>query len=325
MSGTGGFQTQVEDQPQQAVAGDFATQNPYFSVKAGPGGLVAGGPSGVSVGRFAWTYPPDDVDGSPTIVQNFGAGPVAGFVHREQQGLITQYLSFAGNVVQPGFQMALMSGGDFWVVNDGTTTAQIGMKAFAFLATGKVAFAAAGTVFGGASATGSSVAAETFQIAGSLSDDVLTVTGVNSGTVYPGASITGTGVATGTQIVSQISGTPGGIGTYYVNVGGQAPTGAVTINGTYGLLTIGTLVGSTPFAVGDQLTGSGVVAGTFVTANVSGAGGSGGTMVVNNNAVVSSTTITASAAIETPWWAVSTGIAGALVSITDHMSSQLSG
>ena len=325
MSNSGGFQQQVEDQPAVAVAGNFSTQNPYFNVKAGPGGLVAGGPSGVQTGRFAWTYPPADVDGSPTIVQNYGAGPVAGFVGNFQQGLITQYLSYAGQTIQPGFQMFLFSGGDFWVENDGTTTAQIGQKAFAFLATGKVAFAAAGTAFGGASATGSSVAAETFQITGSLSDDVLTVSAVGSGTVYPGSTIAGTGIATGTQIVSQISGSIGGVGTYYVNVAGQAPTGSNTINGTYGLLTIGTLVGTTDFAVGDEITGSSVVSGTFITANVTGSGGSGGTMVVNNNTVVSSTTITASAAVETPWYADSTGIAGALVSITDHMSSQLSG
>jgi hypothetical protein len=323
MSGTGGFQTQVEDQPQQAVAGDFSTQNPYFSVKAGPGGLVAGGPSGVSVGRFAWTYPPMDVDGSPTIVQNFGAGPVAGFVSRHQQGLITQYLSYAGMVIQPGFQMDLKSGGDFWVVNNGTTTAQIGQKAFAYLATGLVAFAAAGTVFGGASATGSSIAAQTFQIVGTLSDDILTVTAVNSGTVVAGGTIAGTGIATGTQIVSQISGSIGGIGQYYVNIGGQAATGSETINGTYGVLTIGTATGT--FAVGDEITGTNVVAGTFITANLTGTGGTGGTMVVNNNTVVTSTTITASAAVETPWYADSTGIVGALVSITDHMSSQLSG
>jgi hypothetical protein len=45
MSGTGGFQTSTTDQPAFAVAGDFASQNPYFTFDAGPGGLVAG-PSG---------------------------------------------------------------------------------------------------------------------------------------------------------------------------------------------------------------------------------------------------------------------------------------
>jgi hypothetical protein len=38
MSGTGGFQTSTTDQPAFAVAGDFASQNPYFTFDAGPGG-----------------------------------------------------------------------------------------------------------------------------------------------------------------------------------------------------------------------------------------------------------------------------------------------
>ena len=38
MSGTGGFQTQIYNQPAVAVAGDFASQNPFFTLDAGPGG-----------------------------------------------------------------------------------------------------------------------------------------------------------------------------------------------------------------------------------------------------------------------------------------------
>lgn len=322
MSGTGGFQTQAFNQPAMAVAGNFATQNPYFSLKAGPGGLVAG-PGGVSTGLFAWVTPPFDIDGGPTVAQNFGAGPVAGFVSNHQQALNTTYLANAGQTIPVGFQMDIKSGGDFWVVNAGTTTAQIGQKAFAFLATGKVAFAAAGAVFGGASATGSTVTPETFSVTGSLANNVLTVTNVGSGTVYPGSTISGTGIATGTQIQSQLTGTAGGVGTYAVSVGGQASTGSITVSGTYGLLTIGTATGT--FAVGDEITGTSVVAGTFITANVSGSGGTGGTMVVNNNTNVSSTTITASSAVETPWYAVSSAVVGGLVAISDHYSAQLAG
>jgi hypothetical protein len=320
MSGTSGFQVQAYNQPVMAIEGDFSSQNPYFTYDAGPGGLVAGS-GGVHTGYFGWAYPPDDPDGTPTIVQNYGYGPVSGFVFRNMNALITQYLANAGEIIQPGFQMGLMTGGDYWVTNNGTTTAERGQKAFAYLATGKVAFAAAGAVFGGASATGSSVAAETFSVTGSLADDVLTVTVVGSGTVYPGSTISGTGIATGTQIVAQVTGTTGGVGTYLVNVGGQSAA-STTVSGTYGLLTIGTATGT--FAVGDVLTGSGVAGGTVITANVTGSGGSGGTMAVNNNTVVGSTTITASTAVETPWYAVSTGVAGALVKITDHWNSQLS-
>ena len=313
MSGTGGFQTQAYPQPSMAVAGDFASQNPYFTFDAGPGGLVAGA-GGVSVGRFAWTYPPDDPDGTPTQVTNSGGGPVAGFVHRAQQALITTYLANAGMLIQPGFQMTLMVGGDFWVVNDGTTTAEIGQKAFAQLASGKVQFNAAGSIVGGASATGSDIAQETFSVTGSVADDVLTVTAVGTGTIYPGSTISGTGIATGTMVVSRLTGTTN-VGTWLLSVGGQSAA-STTVSGTYGLLTIGTATGT--FAVGDILSGTNVVAGTAITANVTGSGGSGGTMVVNNNTLVTSTTITASLAVETKWYAMSTGIAGALVKMSDH-------
>ena len=88
----GGFQTVVNTQPAPAVEGDFCNANPRFSVDAGPGGLVAGD-HGVVVGRFAWLSNEEvDANDAPAIVNNFGAGPVAGFVHRDQQGLITGYL-----------------------------------------------------------------------------------------------------------------------------------------------------------------------------------------------------------------------------------------
>ena len=316
MSGTGGFQTQVYDQPVMAIAGDFASNNPWFSFDAGPGGLVAGGPTGVKIGLFAWVTPPDDPNGTAKIVQNNGAGPVAGFVHRAQQGLITGYLDFAGVTIKPGFQMGLMVGGDFWGVNTGTVEPVPGVsKAFANLADGTIQFAAPGTIIGGASATGSSIAASTFSTTASIADDVLTVTAVGSGTLVAGATIAATGISAGVQIVKQLTGTTGGVGTYLLNVG-DLTIASTTITGTYGTLTIGTATGT--FAVGDILTGSGVVAGTAITQNLTGSGGSGGTMVVNNNTVVSSTTITASVAIETKWIAMSSGQNGELVKISDH-------
>ena len=56
-----GFQTQVTNQPAQAIAGDFASLNPFWTVDAGPDGLVSG-PLGVTVGRFCWATPPFDVE-----------------------------------------------------------------------------------------------------------------------------------------------------------------------------------------------------------------------------------------------------------------------
>lgn len=54
-------------------------------------------------------------------------------------------------------------------------------------------------------------------VTGAISGTTLTVTVVGSGTLYPGVMLSGTGVTAGTYIMSQISGTTGGVGTYTVN------------------------------------------------------------------------------------------------------------
>lgn len=316
MSGTGGWQTQIYDQPAAFIAGNRTSQNPIFSYDAGPGGLVAG--SSLFVGRFAWVTQPLDPNGTPSIANSFGNGAPNGFLMLNQQALNTTFLSFAGMQVQPGVQTALQIAGDFAVVNDGTTEALYGQKAFAYVASGKVTFAAAGTIFGGASATGSSVAAGTFSVTGSVSGNVLTVTTVGSGSLYPGATIANAAIPTnpGPQIVSQLTGTANGVGTYSLNEGEITVAAGSTITGTYGILTIGTATGT--FAVGDVITGTSVVntPPTVITANLTGTGGTGGTMVVNNNTVVSSTTITASLAVETKFFARSTGLVGEVVKIS---------
>lgn len=155
-----GFQTQVGINPAPAVAGDFSDTNPRSSVDAGPGGLVAG-PAGVTVGRFAWWSPSIvDADGAPAVVNSFGSGPVTGFVHRDQQSYITNYLADSSMLILAGIQMYLMSSGGFWVKNDGAGFANFGQKAYANFADGKATFAATGLATSGAAATGS-IAAST--------------------------------------------------------------------------------------------------------------------------------------------------------------------
>lgn len=315
MSGTGGFQTQVYNTPVPFLAGDRVSQNPIFSYDAGPGGLVAG--SSLFVGRFAWVTPPPDSNGTPTIANSFGGGAPDGFLMRNQQALNTTFLSYAGMQVQPGAQTALQISGDFAVVNDGATEAQYGHKAFAFVSTGKVAFAPAGTVFGGASSTASAIAAATFSVTGQIVDNVFNVTVVGSGTVVPGASIAGTGIPTNPapKIVAQLSGTPGGVGSYSLNVD-EINTVSQTITGTYGVLTLGG-ASATPFLVGSVISGTNVVAGTKVSAILTGTGGgAGNTLAVDNNTVVASTTITASLAVETKFFARSTGLPGDVVKMS---------
>ena len=52
---------------------------------------------------------------------------------------------------------------------------------------------------------------------GSISGNVLTVSSIATGSIQPGATIFGTGVAAPTTVVQQLSGTPGGAGTYQVS------------------------------------------------------------------------------------------------------------
>jgi hypothetical protein len=147
--GTGGFQKVVTTQPAVALPGDFCDANPRASVLAGPGGLVAG-TNGVTVGRFAWwdTAGAKDINGTPMIVNSAGTGAPTGFVHREQQALITLYLAYAGNLIPAGFGVTLMASGGYWVLNTGAASV-VGQKAFASLTTGQVQFAAAaGTIAG---------------------------------------------------------------------------------------------------------------------------------------------------------------------------------
>jgi hypothetical protein len=308
------FQTFVGTQPAPAVAGDFASANPRASVDAGPGGLVAG-PLGLYVGRFAWwSFSALDPNDTPAQANNFGAGPVTGFVHREQQGLITTYLAESGMFIPQGFAVTLMASGDYWCVNDGAAACLVGMKAYANLADGKISFAASGAP-GTASGSASSVAASTNSMVGSIADNVLTVTGSVVGVIRPGTTISGTGVASGTKIVSQLSGAAGGIGTYAVSIPNQT-VASTAISGTYGTLTVGgTVAGS--FGVGDPLSGSGVVAGTTITQLITGTGGAG-TYAVDNNTVVASTAITAGTSVETKWIAMSAGLTGELIKISSQ-------
>lgn len=301
------FPNQVNGQAAIGVAGDFASSNPRFAVVPPNGGDFQAGPAGVTIGRFAW----QDAAGNG-MISNTGSGPVTGFVHREQQGLITAYLSEAGMTIPAGFPVTLHNGGDFFVVNAGSTEALIGQVAYADAATGVVTFAASGSA-GSASVT-ASIAAATGSVTGSISNNVMTVTAVGSGVVVPGGLLSGTNVATGTRVVSQISGTTGGIGTYYVSIQDQA-AGSTTISETYGTMTV-TAVASGVLGVGDLIT-SGASAGTAITALGTGTGGTG-TYVVNNTQTVSSGTLVAGTTVATKWVAASYGAPGALVIISSQ-------
>lgn len=276
-----------------AVEGDYADSNQVASVDAGAGAFVAG-TAGVTVGRFAWADP------TWTYANSYGVGVPTGFVMRRQQALITQYLAEASMSVPSGFGVTLHNQGSFWVRNTGANVVTPGMKAYANSATGAVTFAATGTPPTSASVTGSiagnvgtgaiAATAGTVYISGTT----LTVATLTTGLFGVGQVLTGTGVATGTTILSQLSGTAGGVGTYSVNISQTVASAGspVSVTTTGGALSVTVLTTGT-FAVGQTLTGTSVPAGTTIVALGSGTGGTG-TYVVNTNTTVASTTITAS-------------------------------
>jgi len=133
-----GFQTAVYDQPNPAVAGDFASSNPRSTVLAGPEGISAGA-NGLTVGLFAWV--------ANGLATNAGSGAPQGFVHREQQALITTFLAEATMLIPAGLPVMLHNSGDFWAQTG--TTATVGQKVFASNTTGQIQTGAAGATIAG--------------------------------------------------------------------------------------------------------------------------------------------------------------------------------
>lgn len=300
------FQNRVNMYNPIGVAGDFASSNPRSVVLAGPGGLVAG-PAGVTVGKFAWAQPSASADTDATIVNNFGSGNVLGFVHREQQALITAYLAESSNVVPEGFEVTLHNGGDFFATNMGPNPSVPGQAVYARYSDGS---AFVGSAPAGATATGSIGA--TFTATGAGLN--LTVTAV-TGLISIGDEISGTGVTAGTTITGQTSGTTGGAGVYTTNV---ATTSADVTLTSFGYVLDVTAVATGTLAVGDAITGTGIPAGAFIASQVSGAGGGVGvyTISVPATAYAASTALTVAGGVQTGFTTASVAAVGELVKIS---------
>ena len=136
------------------------------------------------------------------------------------------------------------------------------------------------------------IAPATASFSASIADDIMTVTSLTSGTIYPGAVLSGTGVTSGLQVADQLTGTTGGVGTYSVSISQNLPN-STTITASYGLMTVSAVASGT-VSVGQTATGTGVTAGTIVTAYGTGTGLTG-TYVVQYTQTVTSETITLTA------------------------------
>lgn len=312
---SGSFQTFTNPLQAPGVAGDFASANPrgsnLSSQTYGNAGFIAG-PNGLTIGLFAWLD-----TATFRIASNSGAGAPNAFVHRNEQALITTYLNAYGMTIPAGFGVGeLFDAGDFFVVNNGTTEATPGMKAYANNSTGVATFALTGTPTTGGTSTASTIAAETNGATGTIVDNVFTAVSGLSGTLVTGTVLSGTGVASGTVITGQLTGTTGGLGTYTVAPREQT-VASTAITGTYGLLTIGGTVVS-GYAVGQTLTSavSGFQTGSTITALGTGTGGAG--TYYTQTQTVASGIINTVTNTETSWYCRSFGQPGELVKISSR-------
>jgi hypothetical protein len=182
-SGTG-FQSFVNNELPPGVAGDFAGANIRANVLASAWGFVAG-PSGVLVGLGAWANPATGL-----VTNYFQPNSFPGFVHREGQALITQYLGVASMLIQPADAVTLFDQGDFWGIF--SAGAPAGLKVYFDPVTGGLTADVTGNTVTASASTGSTI-----------SSNVLTTTDADvTGTIAAGQIVTGAGIPPGTYILS---------------------------------------------------------------------------------------------------------------------------
>jgi len=127
---------------------------------------------------------------------------------------------------------------------------------------------------------GSSIAPESASFTGYTVRNQLYVTSVSSGSIEIGGIVSGHGLMSGAQIIQQVSGTPGGVGEYSFFVEEGTVSKPEPMTETYGVLTVGA-VNSGTVALGEEVTGAGLVPKTAIEVNLSGSG-PGSTWIVDN-------------------------------------------
>ena len=132
-------------------------------------------------------------------------------------------------------------------------------------------------------------------ITGKIVGKVLTVSVITSGAVALGQTLKGAGIPSGTKIVQFLTGAGGNvneIGTYQLNAPADTVTPVFTASISGTTLNV-TAIASGYLGVGAVISGSGVTAGTTITAVISASGGVG-TYTVSATQTVGSEAMTAS-------------------------------
>jgi hypothetical protein len=271
----GSFQTRVNLANPFGVAGDFASSNPRATALTPDGGALIAGPAGVTIGKFAW------VASDGRTVNNYASGAVkpTGFVHRDQQGLLTQYLQAAGMLIPPGFPVTLMVAGDFLAANLGASSFAAQNEVYAGYADGGIYTAApsgasvtatvGSTNTGSLGSTNTATLGATFTASAGSPSSNLVVTAV-TGLISIGDVVSGTGITPGTTILSQVSGTAGGAGTYNLSAANTCSAATVTSFGT--VVNVTAVTGL--ISVGDTVSGAGgFPVGATIQTQISGTAG----------------------------------------------------
>jgi hypothetical protein len=249
-----GFQRTINDYQAPATAGDFASTNPYASILAGPGALVAPA-GGLTVGNFAWVGPAGQVS------QSYVAGYQIGFLGRNQQALITNFLGEDTMLVPEGFMVTLFNEGDFWAAFPAGAT--VGGYVFADPNTGTPLYSGTDS----APTLGTATAQAGFTGDGTLviGTPNLTITTKTNGILSPGDAVSGTGIPSGTTILSQTSGNAGGVGVYVMSANATATESSPeAITGTSSYMFV-TAVADGSLNFGDVFSGTDVAAGSSIT------------------------------------------------------------
>jgi hypothetical protein len=241
------FQNKVNTNQAPGVLGDFASTNPFASVLAASLQLVAPA-GGLTVGNFAWVGPAGQVS------QSYVAGYQIGFLLRNEQALVTQFLGETSLVVPAGFPITLMNGGDYWAKFAAGATP--GQNVYADPNTGALV-AGATTPASAAGTATQGVTGTLTTVSGSAN---VTVNSVSAGILAVGDVVVSANIPAGTTVLSQTSVTAGSgaglLGVYVLSAPASASAGPTAFTSNSTILNV-TAVSTGAFNVGDSVTGSG--------------------------------------------------------------------
>ena len=283
-----GFQTFLNRELPPGVPGDWAGANIRATVLVGPWSLVAP-PSGTTVGVIGWANPATGICSS-----YFQPNSYPGFIKRDLQAQIYQFLGIATQQIASGYMVAAHAQGDFWGLFQGGCS--VGNSVYANPTTGALIAGATGAAV---TVTGAS---------GTVSGGVFTFTvAPTSGTFAVG------------QIVSMAALPPG---TYATAVSGNAIGDTITLANLDGtaIPNIGTAAAVTGY--GQQavqwLCMQSVPAAASVTATLAAGSGLGPFGGLNVSAVGSGT-------LEPGQWVQSSGTVPVPLTANIQILEQLTG